>query len=436
MSLKLRCGDADVAHRNGHLILDLRSGVSKEDFAVQVIKTLDSASAPALHTTTTSNTTTSLSGPSNASTITDTQPTSASASRQLPTQAAPSPNSSSHTTAGGTDSPRDTAIERLMADRRLKLEKQRKEQEASDRAARKAQAETRRAAESVDPRSTKGQQATYASEQIQRKQEAHQERARILNQIEQDKLERKEREERRKLAATGKSTGDSSSKTGLKELTATAPASSSASGSAQCALQVRLVDGSTIRTRFPSDNTIASHVRPWIDATNPKTKDAYTLKQILSPLPNRTIGPQEEEEQTLASLDLTPSSTLVLVPIRGASQAYASAPGPIVGAFSSIYNTLAALLATLWGFLATFLGVGQAPQQGQRAAEERETGSSANVVQEQAAAGSAPKMRIRTLGDQREEQRKKDGDKQFYNGNQVSTGGGSNITLILTGSSS
>ena len=52
-----------------------------------------------------------------------------------------------------------------------------------------------------DPNSAKGKQATYAAQQRKRQQEAKLERDRILQQIEHDKAERKEKEEQRKALA-------------------------------------------------------------------------------------------------------------------------------------------------------------------------------------------------------------------------------------------
>jgi len=107
--------------------------------------------------------------------------------------------------------------------------------------------------------------AKYKEEQKKKREEEQNERKRILAQIEADKAERREREERRK--AVEKSLAENAAE---EERVATmvplANESKAGSDSAECALSFRLLDGSSIRAKFPSTNTVGNEVRKWIDA--------------------------------------------------------------------------------------------------------------------------------------------------------------------------
>lgn len=105
--------------------------------------------------------------------------------------------------------------------------------------------------------SVQAQFSEYAQQQKKRQQEAKDERARILKRVQDDKLERKQRELKRKAAAT--SVG--SSTTGADT---TRPSSSN-----QCSLQIRLFDGSTIKSTFSPTGTLLHDVRPVSNARLP-----------------------------------------------------------------------------------------------------------------------------------------------------------------------
>jgi len=97
--------------------------------------------------------------------------------------------------------------------------------------------------------STRPADEGYVLMRKKRQQDMKDERARVLKRVEDDKVERKQREAQRKAEAT----------------TAQAPVSSPEvtrpSSSKQCALQIRLFDGSTIRERFPSTGNLRKDVR-------------------------------------------------------------------------------------------------------------------------------------------------------------------------------
>ena len=304
-------------------------------------------------------------------------------------------------------------MERLLTERKLKLEKQKEQRDIAERAERKAQVEARKASVTGDPTSAKAKQQSYAEQQKQRKREAQAERERILRQIEHDKQERREREERRKATAKAEAEAVIDVDGGLE------PASSENESkrvvsSQSCALQIRLFDGSTIRKKFPSDQTLVSHIRPWVVETTSSRNIPYTFKQILTPLPNRSIS-EEAEEQTLADLGLTPSSTLVLVPIQGFTTAYAGEQGAISRGFSTIYSAVAAILGTILKLLGTFLNGGQ-PTSPAGTGEEQSQRAAATGAEVSPLPPGDTKIRVRTLHDQRREQ----DNNEFYNGNQVS----------------
>lgn len=120
------------------------------------------------------------------------------------------------------------------------------------------------------------------------------------------------------------------------------------------ALQVRLFDGSTVRSRFAADAPLA-RVRAWVDARRPDGAAPYTFRQVRTPLPNRAIDPADDEAKTLADLGLAPSSTLVLVPVRSYASAYDAAAEPR-GFVAAALAAAAAWLA----WLAALVGLGPA----------------------------------------------------------------------------
>lgn len=241
-------------------------------------------------------------------------------------------------------------------------------------------------------------------QQQQRKKQQQTERERILAQVKHDREELKYRQDIQKAATQGFEEEQVPAKT-----EPTAPASPSKDGTYR--IQVRLFDGTSIRSSFTAIQTINTDVRAWLDTQRSDGSTPYTLKAILHPQPNRTLSISEEEE-TLQNLGLGRTANLVMVPVRGYTEAYAgSAPGLASKGLSAGYDLVSGAAGAVYGAFGTFLGMGQVTPnsgaQNQPAQEQREearpgqTGSNIN---------------IRTLRDQRNE--KKD-DHQLYNGNQV-----------------
>ena len=192
--------------------------------------------------------------------------------------------------------------------------------------------------------------------------------------------------------------------------------------SKECAVQIRLFDGNTVRSKFPSDQTIRGIVRPWIDQQ--KSDDMpYTFKQVLSPLPNRNLSISDEEEP-LQSLGLTPSATLVIVPVHGYTAAYSGGQGIVSKGASAGYSVVSAGAGIVTGALGTFLGLGRATAPGELTdGHDTTTQGSAEAD----ATGTGSGINIRTLRDQQDGQ----DDHQLYNGNQVACSVGFPLELAL-----
>ncbi|KAH7333451.1 hypothetical protein BKA65DRAFT_527598 [Rhexocercosporidium sp. MPI-PUGE-AT-0058] len=375
-----------VLIKNGELKEYIASGVTKEDFLKRLGAALPSR-VPA--------------SPSNPSTSSSTSAnTPASMEPSDPVAAPSSSSSSSNQTAQNARIEQQTAsIAATLAERSRRLEAQKRSQDAAEKAKKAADAKARKeAAEAGNPRAV-GEQK-YAQQQAQRQKEAREERARILKRVEDDKAERREKEAARKAEAKAMLEGEKEAKKAIGESSASALPVRGGANAKECALQVRLFDGSTIRSRFPSQGSLLKDVRPWVDEK--QEGDApYTFKQVLSPLPNKNIE-MSEEERSLAALGLTPSATLILVPVSGYTSAYENNSGGLVSrAASGGYALISSSVGMVTGALGSFLGGSAAPAAAAQAPPGPPVPSTA--------------MNVRTLRDQRQESKKE--DQQFYNGN-------------------
>jgi len=228
-----------------------------------------------------------------------------------------------------------------------------------------------------------------------RQQDSREERARILKRVEDDKAERRQKEAQRK--AQSKAKVDSQNDRPPAASSSIVP--STFSQSTECALQIRLFDGSTIRSRFSSQGTLRANVRPWIDGK--QTADVpYTFKHVLTPLPNKNIS-ISDEEQTLQSQGLTPSATLILVPVQGYTSAYedSSATGYVFRGFATGYGIVSSGVGLFSGVLGSMFGGGPA-----QVAPSVDTTPISSTP--------SSNINVRTLKD-----RDRPEDHQFYNGN-------------------
>jgi hypothetical protein len=288
------------------------------------------------------------------------------------------------------------------------LKSKKKEQEAAEKAERAAKAKARKEAletAATDPEdSKKAADMKYALMQKKRQQDARNERTRILKRVEDDKAERRAKEALRKEQAKA-----AMEPTDLQSSTPAQPISSNLRQSVKdqgidCALQVRLFDGTTIRSRFSPQNTLRKDVRQWIDGQRADRDIPYTFKQVLTPRPNRTVTISEEEE-SLQSLGLNPSATLILVPVKDYTSAYESgATSYISRKISAGVGLVSSSINVVTGTLGSLLGGSATP----RVEVEAENHSFSR------ASAAANVRTFRERGESPEEH-------QLYNGNTVST---------------
>lgn len=438
----------------------MKSGLAKDAFKAQLLMTLASTSALPVHSEDGNAMGTSMDSANLSSDIQSSSSegtsvpaaesgssSSASTSHALPLQASsesPAVASSSAPTSNenplirnpGLNAPasRRTAVENLLAERRHRLDVHKQQTDDAEKADRKAKADARKEAMTAAPDSAKAKQATYAQQQRKRNYEAKLERDRILRQIEQDRSDRREKEAQRRnlIRAEGENGKPSKSKEsepfgngngltpermGSSSVDASTITDPISGKSKECPIQVRLFDGTMLRNRFLPHQTLAE-IRAWVDSQ--KSDDMpYTFKQILSPLPNRSLT-ISEEEAAIVQLGFVPSATLVTVPIRSYTAAYSDVgQGLLSRGISLGYGTAAAGASIVANTLGTFLGIGQA-----RSSDEATSAASEQTKPDVKPNGSRAAINIRTLRDQREKQ----DEHQLYNGNHVSPG-----TLLASG---
>lgn len=375
-----------VMIKNSDLKEYIAAGVAKDEFVRRVSKAFE-ASRPAA------------------------PPAQAASSGSAPTPTpTPAPTAETSVVPGGTAHDQQAEVERVerqqAATRDLALEGERRRQAARQAQKEREDIERKRKAkgkEAADATPGKPTDAvTKASQQLaERKRVAREERQRVLKLIEDDKAERRARDEMRRAereaarAAAGEEGAESAAFSPNTGSAGTGVASQMRRRHDQCSLQVRLFDGSTIRTRLPSKSNMRD-VRKWIDESREDGKDPYTFKVILTPMPNKSID-ATEEEKSLEDLELTPSSTLILIPVGKYSTAHDRGNG----------NPISRLIAAILGFLAYifgFLGLG-----GSRGATR--------PAPEQTPQEAAGRYSSRITGSEKKNDRRK--DQQFYNGNSV-----------------
>jgi hypothetical protein len=279
---------------------------------------------------------------------------------------------------------------------------------------------------------TSAQQAARAALQKKKKEDAE-ELARIKARIEQDKAERKAQAEARKAEREQERTAGAQAQAQTRSNPSTR-----GSQAPNVNLNVRLFDGRTIRSIFPRTATLEKEVRKWIDeefskldANDPNVQNRalppYFFRHILAPQPSRELS-AGDENQTLGDIDLAPSATLVLVPVKGYTDAYSGSgsnllAGTRTGLVSGAFGLLSSTVGYAGGILGSFLGTGAAapqPNQGQAVGGGSGSGSGSGSEQQSERSRSERdeqgNIRVRTLADQRAREPR---DQQFYNGNQV-----------------
>lgn len=303
----------------------------------------------------------------------------------------------------------DPSVQTMLDERRRRLEIDKRDKEAAEKAEHRAKQEAQRAAAEPDSRLAK--QHKYAQLQKKRELAERQERERILKVIENDKVERKRKEHMRKALAAAqveRDTNDGAEGLVDQQLS-TGLTQPRARPSDTCAVQVRLFDGSKIRATFNSDQTLRKNVRQWIDEQRVDGDVPYTFRQILTPLPNKPISILDEEE-SLQTLGLTPSATLVMVPVQTYSAAYDAGQGYLAKGLSAGYNMVSGGIGLVTGAVGTFLGVGNGTTATRQTEPTTRGATQANPTE------SRPGINIRTLRNRRTSR----DEQQLYNGNQVS----------------
>ena len=314
-----------------------------------------------------------------------------------------------------------------LVERRQRLEADRLQREAQALAEQQARdvAQQEQQASKASRSPARASQISHARQERKRKQEARQERERILKIIESDKLERRHQSQ---LQRGYDDTRSSENVQKTSETTKTPAEARIVSSMSECALRVRLLDGSSINAKFPTSKNLHTHVRAWIDSERTDGDAPYSLKQILAPGKNGAIEVSAEME-SLQVLGLVPNATLLMVPAKGVVAAYA--PGarrgairrvvvPVAQAGAAIYAFIRSLLAVVTATLWTFLGIGNrtAPQRRDETADQEARKRVAEKRAESLAktSGVAITGNVRTLRDRDE----RNDDRHFYNGNQVS----------------
>ncbi|UPK91563.1 hypothetical protein LCI18_002498 [Fusarium solani-melongenae] len=339
-----------VIIKNGDLKEYITPGTSKEDFIRRVQSVFNSTTS------------------SSAATQPTPAPPSAPAQPEPPTAAPPAVAPQTSTSEN---------VRRILADRAARLQEQREaEKKAKEE---RAKAEKAKAA-AMDKDNAAAHKAADAVRK--RKQQDLEERARILKRIADDKAERRMRAEERQKQR---------SETVETPIEAVTELPSMTKVGSMTALQVRLFDGSTLRSRFKSE-TALKEVRSWVDESRADGKQPYTFKQVLTPLPNKNID-ETEEDKTIGDLGLSPSSTLVLIPVK-----------KYVSAYDDSGNIFTRFIYFILGFFTWFFGLfGSREDRGAPQAPGHD---------DDAPASPRDESRIQTFQNQQR-------DQQLYNGNSL-----------------
>ncbi|KAI9669122.1 MAG: hypothetical protein M1831_000714 [Alyxoria varia] len=193
-----------------------------------------------------------------------------------------------------------------------------------------------------------------ATQRLRQKQEADRERSRILARVEADKIERRKQAQDARLTRQEEGAQQQESES-IEAAHSKKPVTDERALRAGCALQVRQLDGSVLRSRFQTDDTLNGAVRKFVDGKRSDGGMPYTFKVVLTPQPSRAVS-GDEESQPLKDLGLAPSATLVLVPVQNVVRAYEGSQGGIIGFFNSVMAMIVGFVAAVWGAIVAFVG--------------------------------------------------------------------------------
>ncbi|PHH76415.1 hypothetical protein CDD82_3994 [Ophiocordyceps australis] len=301
-------------------------------------------------------------------------------------------------TSARSDPPTDS-VARILAERaaRLQAEKEEAERRAKQQSTEsqaRAQAEADSGADTQGARSTR-----YAQQLRRRRQQELDERKRILKRIEDDKEERRQRAaERDRMRIDNQRPGDIAASL-VKAPESKIPSTSRIGDTAS--IQVRLSDGTTIRSRFKSLVPF-SHVRKWVDQDRTDGHMPYTFRQVLTPQPNQAIN-ETEENKTLSQLGLAPSATLILIPVPNFSSAYEEGPRTILTQILGVFIGLFTSLMGLFGF------------RGSQTSQPKQPGAPVGSTEVPSASSQEKPRGVRGFSNPDDRPR----DHQLYNGNSL-----------------
>ncbi|UNI24247.1 hypothetical protein JDV02_010010 [Purpureocillium takamizusanense] len=387
-----------VIMKHGELKEYIAAGTTRDDFFRRVQSAFNASPTPATSAAASAPAPAAPTAPSAESSST---PAAQPSSSPSPSAAATAPAAAAGTASSPSpENERSETVRRVLADRAAKL------QAAKEEAERRAKEERARAKEKAKADAETGADTDAARTHRQaellrkRRQQETEERRRILKRIEDDKAERRERAaERQQMRLDTQRTGDVAA--ALVNAPETKLPSTTRVGE-MTSLQVRLFDGSTLRSRFKTGAPFRD-VRRWVDENRTDGKLPYTFRQLLTPRPNRAID-ATEESQNLAELGLAPSSTLILIPVQQFASAYDAAP----------QNIFARILAAFVGLFMWLLGLVGLAGRGEAAARPAAAGVEADGPSS-AAAQTEKDRRIRGFQNPNDQR----ADHQLYNGNSL-----------------
>lgn len=376
-----------VIMKHGELKEYIASGTTKDDF-LRRLATAFSAGKAAAHTP----------APS-----TPAAPAAGAAAVSTPNVASPALQSSSQP-SGSPESDGSENVRRILAERAAKAQKaaaahQAKEVETAAATATSAAKGKGKAVVEAAAAPAQTDAQREATDLIKKKRaQQNDERRRILKRIEDDKATRRElAAHREKQREEGRAAAELEAKEQQQARAASRAGPNSASGVA--AIQVRLSDGSSLRNKFQATENIKD-IRTWVDKERSDGQGPYYFKQILTPLPSKNID-TTEEGKSLRELGLSPSSTLLLIPIQRFAAAYeAQCPS------NGFFPRLLALLFSFFTWLMGLIGLGSAAPQPDVPAPSQQPANTAAALRNQ---------RVQAFQNPNDRR----GDQQLYNGNSV-----------------
>ncbi|KAI8082261.1 hypothetical protein BDF21DRAFT_258728 [Thamnidium elegans] len=133
-------------------------------------------------------------------------------------------------------------------------------------------------------------------------------------------------------------------------------------------LNIRQLDGTNIRSKFEASTTLST-VREWINQN--RTDDRRKPFKLSSQFPNRLFT-EQDDDTTLTNLNLCPSATIIMKPIKKSSSIISSnQDGMISYTFNTIYAFIFALFKLITGMFATLFPTNQPQPQPQQQQQQQ-----------------------------------------------------------------